>query len=278
MPKQVRHEEEVHFEPCPETSSGSSISESDFELLDLFKIQIWNMDSLIQVKDLVKVYSLGEVEVQALRSVSLLVERGEFVAIMGASGSGKSTFMNILGFLDQPTSGQYLLEGINGEHLSRDELAEIRNRKIGFVFQGFNLLSRTSALENVGLPLTYGGTQTSKRKEMAQKALAEVGLKGREHHHPSQLSGGEQQRVAIARALVNQPSILLADEPTGNLDSKTSEEIMGIFQRLNRELGITIIMITHEPDIASFAKRNILFRDGKIVDDHKNLARTVGRG
>jgi len=232
------------------------------------------MDSLIQIHELVKVYSLGEVEVRALRGVSLLIDRGEFVAIMGASGSGKSTFMNILGFLDQPTSGKYLLEGINGAHLSRDKLAEIRNRKIGFVFQGFNLLSRTSALENVELPLTYAGTPTSGRKEMAQKALTEVGLKGRGHHHPSQLSGGEQQRVAIARALVNQPSILLADEPTGNLDSKTSEEIMGIFQRLNRELGITIIMITHEPDIASFAKRNILFRDGKIVDDHKNSAPT----
>ena len=172
-------------------------------------------------------------------------------------------------------SGKYLLDGINGENLSRDELAEIRNRKIGFVFQGFNLLSRTSAVENVELPLTYAGTQTSKRKEMAQKALSEVGLRGREHHHPSQLSGGEQQRVAIARALVNQPSILLADEPTGNLDSKTSEEIMSIFQRLNGELGITIIMITHEPDIASFAKRDILFRDGKIVDDHKNSAPTI---
>ncbi|MGZ3570206.1 MAG: ABC transporter ATP-binding protein [Thermodesulfobacteriota bacterium] len=236
------------------------------------------MDSFIEVRDLVKIYSLGEVGVQALRSVSLSVERGEFVAIMGASGSGKSTFMNILGFLDRPTSGTYLLEGINGENLSRDKLAEIRNRKIGFVFQGFNLLSRTSALENVELPLTYAGTQTSKRKETAQKALSEVGLKGREHHHPSQLSGGEQQRVAIARALVNQPSILLADEPTGNLDSKTSEEIMSIFQRLNRELGITIIMITHEPDIASFAKRNILFRDGKIVDDHQNSVPTIAEG
>ena len=233
------------------------------------------MDSLIQVQDLVKVYSLGEVEVQALRCVSLSVERGEFVAIMGASGSGKSTFMNILGFLDRPTSGQYLLESINGENLSRDDLADIRNRKIGFVFQGFNLLSRTSALENVELPLLYAGAPTSKRKEMAQKALSEVGLKGREHHQPSQLSGGEQQRVAIARALVNQPSILLADEPTGNLDTKTSEEIMGIFQRLNRDLEITIIMITHEPDIASFAKRNILFRDGMIVDDHKNSAPSV---
>ena len=233
------------------------------------------MSSLIQVQDLVKVYSLGEVEVRALQGVSLSIDRGEFVAIMGASGSGKSTFMNILGFLDQPTSGQYLLEGINGENLSRDELAEIRNRKIGFVFQGFNLLSRTSALENVELPLLYAGTTTSKRKEMGQKALSEVGLKGREHHHPSQLSGGEQQRVAIARALVNEPAILLADEPTGNLDTKTSEEIMGIFQRLNREMGITIIMITHEPDIASFAKRNILFRDGKIVDDHENSAPSV---
>jgi putative ABC transport system ATP-binding protein len=236
------------------------------------------MDSVIQVQDLIKVYSLGEVEVQALKGVSLSVERTEFVAIMGASGSGKSTFMNILGFLDRPTSGTYLLEGINGENLSRDKLAEIRNRKIGFVFQGFNLLSRTSALENVELPLTYAGTPASTRKEMARKALSEVGLKGREHHHPSQLSGGEQQRVAIARALVNQPSILLADEPTGNLDSKTSEEIMAIFQRLNQELGITIIMITHEPDIASFAKRNILFKDGKIVDDHKNFTPTIAGG
>ena len=228
------------------------------------------MESLIQVQDLVKVYHLGEVEVPALRGISLSIEKGEFVAIMGASGSGKSTFMHILGFLDQPTSGQYLLEGINGEHLSRDELAEIRNQKIGFVFQGFNLLTRTSALENVELPMIYARTATSKRREMAQKALAEVGLKGREHHHPSQLSGGEQQRVAIARALVNQPSILLADEPTGNLDSKTSMEIMSIFQHLNGDLGITIIMITHEPDIASFAKRDILFKDGKVVDDREN--------
>jgi putative ABC transport system ATP-binding protein len=233
------------------------------------------MEPLIQVQDLVKVYSLGEVEVQALQGVSLSIDRGEFVAIMGASGSGKSTFMNILGFLDQPTSGQYLLDGINGERLSRDELAGIRNQKIGFVFQGFNLLSRTSAVENVELPLIYAGTPTSKRQEMARNALSQVGLEGRSHHHPSQLSGGEQQRVAIARALVNQPSILLADEPTGNLDSKTSEEIMGIFQRLNREMGITIIMITHEPDIASFAKRDIHFRDGRIVDDHENSAPTV---
>jgi putative ABC transport system ATP-binding protein len=233
------------------------------------------MEPLIQVHDLVKVYSLGEAEVQALRGVSLSIHRGEFVAIMGASGSGKSTFMNILGFLDPPTSGQYFLEGVNGENLSRDELAEIRNRKIGFVFQGFNLLSRTAAIENVELPLIYAGTSASKRKEMAQKAIAAVGLKGREYHQPNQLSGGEQQRVAIARALVNEPSILLADEPTGNLDTKTSEEIMRIFQRLNHDMGITIIMITHEPDIASFAKRIIVFRDGKVMDDRINLSTTV---
>jgi putative ABC transport system ATP-binding protein len=225
------------------------------------------MDSLIQVQDLTKVYHLGEVEVEALRGVTLSIKKGEFVAIMGASGSGKSTFMNILGFLDQPSRGQYLLEGINGEHLSRDELAEIRNQKIGFVFQGFNLLARTSALENIELPLIYAKLTTSKRKALAQKALSTVGLGGRERHHPSQLSGGEQQRVAIARALVNEPSILLADEPTGNLDSKTSMEIMDIFLRLNRDLGITIIMITHEPDIASVARRSILFKDGRVVSD-----------
>jgi putative ABC transport system ATP-binding protein len=237
------------------------------------------MEPLIQTQELVKVYYFGEVEVHALRGVSLSIERGEFVAIMGPSGSGKSTFMNIVGFLDQATRGQYLLEGINGEHLSRDELAEIRNRKIGFVFQGFNLLARTSALENVELPLIYARTSTSKRKEMAQKALSAVGLEGRGHHHPSQLSGGEQQRVAIARALVNQPSILLADEPTGNLDSKTSVEIMAIFQGLNRDLGITILMITHEPDIALFAKRSIHFRDGMVVDDRENPTPVaVGRG
>jgi putative ABC transport system ATP-binding protein len=236
------------------------------------------MDPLIQVHDLVKVYSLGEVEVHALRGVSLSIHHGEFVAIMGASGSGKSTFMNILGFLDQPTSGQYLLEGMNGENLSRDELAEIRNRKIGFVFQGFNLLSRTAAMENVELPLVYAGTSASKRKEMAQKALSAVGLKGREYHHPNQLSGGEQQRVAIARALVNEPAILLADEPTGNLDTKTSEEIMRIFQRLNQDMKITIIMITHEPDIASFSKRIILFRDGRVVEDRDNFQQALTQG
>ncbi|MBM4278667.1 MAG: ABC transporter ATP-binding protein [Deltaproteobacteria bacterium] len=228
------------------------------------------MDPLIQVRDLVKVYHLGEVEVQALLGISLSIERGEFVAIMGASGSGKSTFMNILGFLDRPTRGQYLLDGIEGEHLSRDELAEIRNEKIGFVFQGFNLLNRTSAIENVQLPLIYAQLPSKKRKEMAEKALSAVGLKERSHHHPAQLSGGEQQRVAIARALVNQPSILLADEPTGNLDSKTSGEIMAIFKRLNQEMGITIVMITHEQDIAAYGKRKILFKDGKVVEDHNS--------
>lgn len=225
------------------------------------------MESLIQIRDLVKVYHLGEVEVEALRGVSLSIERGEFVAIMGASGSGKSTFMNILGFLDQPTRGEYLLESRSGVNLSRDELAEIRNQKIGFVFQGFNLLSRTSALENVQLPLIYGHIPSKRRREMAGQALAAVGLEGRAHHHPSQLSGGEQQRVAIARALVNQPSILLADEPTGNLDSKTSGEIMAIFQRLNDKTGITIIMITHEQDIAAYGRRKILFKDGRVASD-----------
>jgi putative ABC transport system ATP-binding protein len=233
------------------------------------------MDPLIEVQDLIKIYRFGEMEVQALRGVSLSIGKGEFVAIMGPSGSGKSTFMNILGFLDQPTQGQYLLEGISGEHLSRDELAEIRNRKIGFVFQGFNLLARTSAIENVELPMIYAETSNLKRKEIAKAALSQVGLKGREHHHPSQLSGGEQQRVAIARALVNEPSIILADEPTGNLDSKTSVEIMAIFQRLNRDLGITIIMITHEPDIALFAKRNIQFKDGLVVDDQENKSPVI---
>ena len=225
---------------------------------------------MIQVQDLTKIYRFAEIEVHALRGVSLEIQRGEFVAIMGPSGSGKSTFMNVLGFLDQPTGGKYLLEGINGENLSRDELAEIRNRKIGFVFQGFNLLARTSAFENVELPMIYARTSTPKRKEMARKALVEVGLGDRGHHHPSQLSGGEQQRVAIARALVNQPSIILADEPTGNLDSKTSVEIMAIFQRLNRDLGITIIMITHETDISLYAKRSIHFKDGLVIKDREN--------
>jgi len=235
------------------------------------------MGPLIEVKDLVKIYGMGEVEVQALRGISLSIEQGEFVAIMGASGSGKSTFMNILGFLDRPTRGQYLLEGMSGERLSKDELAEIRNRKIGFIFQGFNLLSRTSTLENVELPLIYSHVPSSKRKEMAKRAVSAVGLEGREHHFPNQLSGGQQQRVAIARALVNEPAILLADEPTGNLDSKTSEEIMAIFQRLNRDLGITIIMVTHEADIASYARRRIHFKDGLVILDQKEGAPLKGR-
>ena len=225
--------------------------------------------SLIQIEHLTKVYQLGEVDVHALRGVSVNVSKGEFVAIMGASGSGKSTFMNILGCLDKPTKVSYLLEGIDVGKLSRDELAMIRNKKIGFVFQGFNLLSRTSALENVELPLFYGPTSNKIRKVKATEALERVGLGDRIHHYPNQLSGGQQQRVAIARSLVNDPSIILADEPTGNLDSRTSVEVMGIFQELNNN-GITIILVTHEPDIAEFAKRHIVFRDGKIRADKVN--------
>ena len=225
--------------------------------------------SLITIDHLTKVYQLGEVEVHALRGVSVQVSRGEFVAIMGASGSGKSTFMNILGCLDKPTKGNYILEGIDVGKLSRDELAAIRNRKIGFVFQGFNLLSRTSAIENVELPMFYSTVSNKLRKSKAIEALAKVGLDDRMHHYPNQLSGGQQQRVAIARSLVNDPSIILADEPTGNLDSRTSVEVMGIFQELNNH-GITVILVTHEPDIASFAKRQIVFRDGKIKSDKIN--------
>jgi len=224
---------------------------------------------LIRIEHLVKTYLLGEVEVHALRGVSLAVSRGEFVAIMGASGSGKSTFMNILGCLDKPTKGTYILDDIDVSRLSRDELAHIRNEKIGFVFQGFNLLSRTSAIENVELPLLYGPASTKDRHQRAVRALELVGLGDRVHHYPNQLSGGQQQRVAIARALVNAPSIVLADEPTGNLDSRTSVEVMEIFQALNNR-GITIILVTHEPDIAQFAKRHIVFRDGKIRSDKMN--------
>ncbi len=225
---------------------------------------------MIEVRGLEKVYRLEGVEIPALRGISLTIQEGEFVAIMGASGSGKSTFMNILGFLDLPTRGVYLLEGVDGTRLSRDEMAEIRNQKIGFVFQGFNLLARTSALHNVELPLIYAGVPASKRRRLSYEALAGVNLEDRAHHTPSQLSGGQQQRVAIARALVNRPSIILADEPTGNLDSKTSVEIMAIFQRLNRDRGITVIMITHEASIAAFAQRRIVFRDGVVVEDEIN--------
>jgi len=223
--------------------------------------------SVIQVENLHKTYDLGEVQVHALRGITLEIGAGEFVAIMGASGSGKSTFMNLIGCLDRPTRGTYWLDGQDVSKLSKMELAHIRNRKIGFVFQGFNLLARTSALENVELPLIYSAIPHEKRLERARESLRIVGLEGREHHHPAQLSGGQQQRVAIARALVNNPSILLADEPTGNLDSRTSVEIMEIFQRLNLEQGLTIMLVTHEPDIARFAKRTVLFRDGKIRRD-----------
>ena len=223
--------------------------------------------SLIEVRELRKVYSLGDIEVNALMDVSASIAKGEFVAVMGPSGSGKSTFMNVLGCLDQPTGGQYLLEGIDVGKLSRDDLAGIRNKKIGFVFQGFNLLSRTSAIENVEIPLLYDGLHARDRRERAMAALKSVGLEGREHHHPNQLSGGQQQRVAIARALVNDAPILLADEPTGNLDTKTSAEIMELFVRLNAESSITIILVTHEPDIATYSRRQIKFLDGRIVSD-----------
>ena len=223
---------------------------------------------VIEIRDLTKVYTMGEVEVRALDGVSLSVDEGEFIAIMGPSGSGKSTLMNILGCLDRPTNGTYKLDGIDVSDLGRDARADIRNAKIGFVFQSFNLLARTSAMENVELPLLYanlawGGAQ---RHEAARRALERVGLKGREDHTPAQLSGGQQQRVAIARALVTDPAILLADEPTGNLDSRTSAEIMGIFQDLN-DNGKTVVLITHEPDIAQHAKRIIHVRDGLIQND-----------
>jgi putative ABC transport system ATP-binding protein len=223
---------------------------------------------VISVRNLVKTYTVGEVEVRALRGVSLDVERGEFLAVTGPSGSGKSTLMHILGCLDRPTSGEYLLDGRDVSHMTKDQLAEVRNRKIGFVFQGFNLLARTTALDNVELPLLYRGkVRASDRRKVAMDALSEVGLADRAGHHSNQLSGGQQQRVAIARALVTKPSILLADEPTGNLDTRTSVEVMGIFQRLNLEHGITVLLITHEADIAEYATRVISFRDGHIVSD-----------
>ncbi len=222
--------------------------------------------TVIHVEDVHKYYELGETRVHALRGVSVNIERGEFVAIMGASGSGKSTFMNLLGCLDKPSSGRYFLDSVDVSTLSKQELAAIRNRKIGFVFQGFNLLARTTALENVELPTLYAKLDKAERLKRAQYALELVGLGERMDHFPSQLSGGQQQRVAIARALVNQPAILLADEPTGNLDSRTSVEIMQILQELN-DKGLTIVLVTHEQDIAQFAKRVIVFRDGKIRKD-----------
>jgi putative ABC transport system ATP-binding protein len=221
---------------------------------------------VVSVRDVRKTYSLGETEVHALRGISVDIEAGDFVAIMGASGSGKSTFMNILGCLDRPTSGEYWLEGTDVSRLNKKELARIRNQKIGFVFQGFNLLGRTTALENTELPMLYSRVSKKEREERAREALTLVGLGDRLDHFPSQMSGGQQQRVAIARALVNKPRILLADEPTGNLDSRTSVEVMGIFQNLNRG-GLTIVLVTHEPDIARFTQRQIVFRDGHIKRD-----------
>jgi putative ABC transport system ATP-binding protein len=225
--------------------------------------------TLIETHNLTKTYAMGDSAVHALDDVSLSVEHGEFVAIMGPSGSGKSTFMNVIGCLDEPTGGRFLLEGIDISRRGRDELAEIRNQKIGFVFQGFNLLPRTSALENVELPMLYNGFSPKERRRRALASLKALGLEGREHHHPNQLSGGQQQRVAIARALVNQAPLLLADEPTGNLDTKTSIEIMELFVKLNEESGITILLVTHEPDIATYSKRSVRFLDGKIVSDTK---------
>ena len=221
---------------------------------------------MIRAEEIHKYYDLGETPVHALRGVSVAVAPGEFVAIMGASGSGKSTFMNILGCLDRPSSGRYFLEGVDASALEKRELAAVRNRKVGFVFQGFNLLPRTTAFENVRLPTMYGSMSRAERAERSYAALDMVGLSNRASHHPSQLSGGQQQRVAIARALVNRPSILLADEPTGSLDSRTAVEIMQVLQDLNAR-GLTIILVTHEQDIAQFAKRIIVFRDGKIRQD-----------
>jgi putative ABC transport system ATP-binding protein len=226
------------------------------------------MAAVISVRNLVKTYVVGEVEVKALRGVNLEVQKGEFLAVTGPSGSGKSTFMHIVGCLDRPTSGQYFLDGQDVSRMSKDALAAVRNKKIGFVFQGFNLLSRTSAIDNVELPLLYGGSlKAAERHKRAMEVLSAVGLGNRADHHPNQLSGGQQQRVAIARALINNPSILLADEPTGNLDTKTSIEVMGIFQRLNQERGITVVLITHEADIAEYGTRIVTFRDGQVVAD-----------
>ena len=225
--------------------------------------------ALIEAKDVTKVYRLGDVEVRALDGVSLDIEQGEFVAIMGPSGSGKSTLMHILGCLDRPTSGQYLLGGVDVGRLNRDELAEIRNKRIGFVFQGFNLLSRASAIENVELPMLYNGVSARARREKARLALKLVGLEDKEKHHPNQLSGGQQQRVAIARALVNDASIIFGDEPTGNLDTKSGAEVMEVFVRLNRQSNITIILVTHAPDMAVYSRRIVKFLDGKIISDER---------
>lgn len=228
------------------------------------------MNELIRVEEVHKTYRMGDVEVPALRGINLTIAHGEFVAVMGSSGSGKSTFMNILGCLDRPSAGRYFLEGQEVGSLSADEWAHIRNKRIGFVFQGFNLLSRTSALENVELPMMYNGFASQERHRRAIEVLTLVGLGNRLDHTPNQLSGGQQQRVAIARALVNRPPLVLADEPTGNLDSVTSNEIMGLFQQLNRDQRISVILVTHESDIAAYARRQIVFRDGVVVSDQRN--------
>jgi putative ABC transport system ATP-binding protein len=225
--------------------------------------------AIVEAKDISKIYRLGDIDLKALRGVSLIIEKGEFVAVMGPSGSGKSTFMNILGCLDKPTSGKYFLENVDIGDLGRDELAAIRNKEIGFVFQGFNLLPRTSAVENVELPMLYDGVPAKERRAKALEALKDVGLEGRGDHHPNQLSGGQQQRVAIARALVNNAPIILADEPTGNLDTKTSAEIMEILVRLNAQSNITVILVTHENDIAAYSRRIIKFLDGRIISDEQ---------
>ena len=233
------------------------------------------MSEVIRVEDVHKTYRMGDVEVPALRGVNLTIEHGEFVAVMGSSGSGKSTLMNILGCLDRPTTGRYFLETREVGSLSRNDWANIRNKRIGFVFQGFNLLSRTSALENVELPMMYDGLAGQRRHARAVEVLSLVGLETRLHHMPNQLSGGQQQRVAIARALVNNPTLILADEPTGNLDSATSQDIMTLFQRLNLEQKITIVLVTHEQDIAAYAQRRVMFRDGEILSDDRTGQETA---